>query len=322
LLAFAPTHDFSRLWTFTNFSGEAGGNVWPQSDSLVYLFALSLLLPIYTITGYDASAHTSEETYKAAHSVPRGIIHSVLWSSLAGWVMLWAMVIAIPDMAEGAKQGWNVFFYMMGAVMPGWLAKLLFLFILIAQFLCGLATVTSASRMIFAFARDGGLPFISKWVSKVSPRFRTPVAAIWTGAVLEFLFVWMAQTVSIGGTNIYTIVVNATLIFLFLSFTVPIALGFFAIGTSKWPKMGPWDMGIPLYRFFAILSVLCMGLIIYIAVQPPNDKVLWITLVFLALTALVWVLFENKRFQGPPVGEMIKKRQAEILAAEKAVGEI
>ena len=65
-----------------------------------------------------------------------------------------------------------------------------------------------------------------------------------------------------------------------------------------------------------------MGLIIYIAVQPPNDKVLWITLVFLALTALVWVLFENKRFQGPPMCEMIKKRQAEILAAERAAGEI
>ena len=140
--------------------------------------------------------------------------------------------------------------------------------------------------------------------------------------MLEFLFVWMAQTVSIGGTNIYTIVVNATLIFLFLSFTVPITLGIFTIGTEKWPTMGPWDIGISLYRLFAVLCVLCMGLIIYIAVQPPNDKVLWITLAFLVLTAIIWYVFENKRFQGPPIGEMIKKRQAEILAAERAVGEI
>jgi F0F1-type ATP synthase membrane subunit b/b' len=57
-------------------------------------------------------------------------------------------------------------------------------------------------------------------------------------------------------------------------------------------------------------------------VQPPNDKVLWITLAFLVLTAILWYAFENKRFQGPPIGDMIKKRQAEILAAEKAVGEI
>jgi amino acid transporter len=321
-LIYAPTHDFSRLWTFTNYSGEPGGGVWPQSDSLIYLFALSLLLPIYTITGYDASAHTSEETYKAAHSVPRGIVDSVLWSALVGWLMVCAIVIAIPDLAEGAKQGWTVFFSTLSAIMPNWLVQLLYLFIFIAQFLCGLATVTSASRMIYAFSRDGGLPFISKWVSSVSPKYRTPVAAIWTSALLEFLYVWMAQTMSVGGTNIYTIVVNSTLIFLFLSFTVPIALGFFAIGTKKWPAMGPWDIGIPLYRLFAVLSVLGMALIIYIAVQPPNDKVLWITLVFLAITAVIWVLFENKRFQGPPIGDMIKKRQAEILAAERAVGEI
>ena len=86
--------------------------------------------------------------------------------------------------------------------------------------------------------------------------------------------------------------------------------------------MGPWDIGISLYRLFAVLSVLGMVLIIYIAVQPPNDKVLWIVLAFLVLTAILWVLFENRRFQGPPIGDMITKRQAEIVAAEKAVGEI
>ena len=59
----------------------------------------------------------------------------------------------------------------MTAIMPNWLVQLLYLFIFIAQFLCGLATVTSASRMIYAFSRDGGLPLISEWVSKVSPKY-------------------------------------------------------------------------------------------------------------------------------------------------------
>ena len=45
-LYFAPSLDFSRLWTFTNFSGEAGGNVFPQSDNMFYLFLLCLLLPV------------------------------------------------------------------------------------------------------------------------------------------------------------------------------------------------------------------------------------------------------------------------------------
>ena len=229
-------------------------------------------------------------------------------------------MIAIPDMAAGAKQGFNVFFWELSTIMPAWLYNLLYVLIFIAQFICGLATVTSTSRMLFAFNRDGGLPFISKWVSTVSMRYRTPVAAIWTGAVLEFLFVWLAETVSIGGSNIYTITVNATLIFLFLSFTVPIAIGFFVIGTPKWPHMGPWNIGIPLYKLFAVLSVLGMILIIYIAIQPPNQQVLWITLGFLVLAAILWFAFENRRFKGPPVGAMIAKRQAEIAAIEARFG--
>ena len=83
-LGAADTWDFGRLFTFANFSGEAGGNVWPGT-SATWVFLLGLLLPIYTITGYDASAHTSEETLKAAHSVPRAMVGSVLWSALFGY---------------------------------------------------------------------------------------------------------------------------------------------------------------------------------------------------------------------------------------------
>ncbi|TIM18956.1 MAG: amino acid permease, partial [Mesorhizobium sp.] len=274
-LVFAPAIDISRLWTFTNYSGDAGGGVFPQTDSMSYLFLLCLLLPVYTITGYDASAHTSEETLKAAHSVPRAIVSSVLWSSLIGWVMLCAIVLA----------------------------------------------VTSASRMLFAFSRDGGMPIGSASLAKVNPTWRTPVNAIWTAAILEILYVFLAQFISIGGTNIYTIVVNSTLVFLFLSFIIPIVLGMLAFGTAKWPTPGPWNLGAGLFKLFCALSIVGMVIIFYIAIQPPNDKVLYITIGFIVLTALLWFGFENRRFQGPPIGDQIAKRQAAIKAAEVAIGE-
>jgi amino acid transporter len=320
-LAFAPSWDFSRLWTFTNYSGEAGGSVWGKSDSMFYIFALGLLLPVYTITGYDASAHTSEETKMAAHSVPKSIIMAVLWSSLAGWVMLSAFVIAIPDMNAGAASGWGVFFGTMSAIAPYWLVKLLYIAIFVAQFLCGLATVTSVSRMIFAFSRDGGLPVGSKALASVSSTHRSPVAAIWTGATLSFLFVWGALFTKIGEASLYVTVVNATLIFLFLSFAIPIVLGFFAYGTAKWPKPGPWNIGAGPFKLIGVLTVIAMAIIIYIAIQPPNDKVAWITLGFVVLSVIVWFVFEQRRFKGPPIGAEVAKRQAEIAAAEKAVGE-
>ena len=151
--------------------------------SNAWVFPLGLLLPIYTITGYDASAHTSEETLKAAHSVPRAMVMSVLWSAIFGYLLPGAFVLMIPNMDEAAKQGWNVFFWAFDQQVNPVVKEILYLAIFVAQLLCGLATVTSASRMIFAFSRDGGLPG-SAALAKVSPTYRTPVAAIWTGAVL------------------------------------------------------------------------------------------------------------------------------------------
>ncbi|MES2916299.1 MAG: amino acid permease [Pseudomonadota bacterium] len=320
-LYFAPAIDISRLWTFTNFSGEAGGNVFPASTSIAYLFLLSLLLPVYTITGYDASAHTSEETKNAAESVPRGIVSAVLWSSLIGWIMVSAITLAIPDLAAAASQGWGMFFATMDAIMPSGLKSLLYLGILITQLLCGLATVTSASRMLFAFSRDDGMPVGSKTLASVSPKYRTPVAAIWTATVLCILYVVLAMSIKIAGTSIYVIVVNSTLVFLFLSFTVPLVAGLLAYGTAKWPNPGPWAMSAGVYKLVTVLAVVGMAVILFIAVAPPNERVLYVVLGFIVLALILWVAVESRRFEGPPTGDKIAARKAAIAAAEAAVGE-
>lgn len=320
-LVSAPSFEFARLFTFSNYTGTEGASlVWPFAVSGGMAFLLGLLLPIYTITGYDASAHTSEETVKAAHSVPKGMITSVVWSAVFGYVMLCSFVLMLPNMDDAAKQGWNVFFWAMDSQVNPTVKEILYFLIFISQFLCGLATVTSLSRMIFAFSRDKGLPG-SAALSKVSPKHRTPVAAIWVGAILSVLFVWFTSAITIAGTPAYSIVVSCTVIFLFLSFALPIALGFVAIGTPKWPAMGPWNIGAGAFRVVAVLVILAMALIFYIGIQPPNDWALPITIGFFVITAVVWFAFENKRFKGPPIGDEVARRQASIAAAEKAVGE-
>ena len=119
LLVAAPHIDFARLVTFTNFTGDAGGGVWPENGSLFMAFLLGLLLPAYTVTGFDASAHTSEETRQAATNVPKGMLRAVIWSFVFGYVMVCAFVLAMPSVEEGAKEGANVFYWLMsGSSMP------------------------------------------------------------------------------------------------------------------------------------------------------------------------------------------------------------
>ena len=319
-LAFAPSWDISRLFTFSNYTGTEGASaVWPVALSTSMAFLVGLLLPIYTITGYDASAHTAEETKNAAVALPKGMVSAVIWSSLFGYLMLCAFVLMIPNMDDAAKQGWNVFFWAMGAQVPEGIRTALYALIFVSQFLCGLATVTSVSRMLYAFSRDGGIPGVSGMLAKVSPAWRTPVNAIWAGSILSVLFVWFTSTITIAGTPAYSIVVSCTVIFLFLSFALPIGLGLFAYGGPKWPTPGPWSMGGFLFRIVAILSLISMALIFYAGIQSPNDWALQITVGFIVLSLLIWVLFENRRFKGPPIGAEIARRQAEIKAAEAAL---
>jgi amino acid transporter len=292
MLAFATSFDFSRLVTFSNFSGPAGGDVWPQTSNLAWLFLLGFMLPAYTVTGFDASAHTSEETIGAAHHVPRGIVRSVAVSGVCGWIMLSAVVLAIPNMEQAASQGANSFHWIAEQVLPAGLWTLLALGIVVAQFFCGLATVTSASRMAYAFARDGGLPY-SRYVRSVSPRFRTPAVAIWTMSLLSVAFVIHTAT--------YSTITGACTIFLYISYVIPTVLGLFAYGRS-WTQMGPWRMSGAMYRTMAIISVVGCGLILLVGVQPPNDKNLWTVPGALLLSALVWFGYERRRFQGPPEG--------------------
>src|SRR5262249_32279211 len=124
----------------------------------------------------------------------------------------------------------------------------------------------------------------------------------------------------IAGTPAYSIVVSCTVIFLFLSFTVPITLALFTYGTSKFPAPGPWNLGGPLFRLVCVLSIIAMAVIIFAGIQPPNDWALPITVGFILLPLIIWVLSENRRFKGPPIGDEIKRRQAEIKAAEAALG--
>ena len=309
LLAAADAWEPARLVTFTNYSGQPSPSpIWPAASSLPWLFALGFLLPAYTITGFDASAHVSEETIGAAINVPRGIVRSVLVSGIAGWIMLAAVVLAMPDLDRGAEQGSGVFFWTLREVLPVWGWRLLCGAIAVAQYLCGLATVTSASRMAYAFARDGGLP-ASHLLRRVCPRFRTPDVAIWTVAAASFLF-----TVY---TPVYSTITAVCVIFLYISYVLPSALGLVAYGRT-WTRMGPWQLGI-WYRPLAAVSVLGCLFLIVIGMQPPNDKALWVVGGSVAVLATLWFVVAREHFAGPPVGVISIQRQEEIFEEEEVV---
>lgn len=289
LLAYNQTPlDFSRLFTFTNFTG-AEGSVWPASEGVVFPFLIGLLLAIYTITGFDASAHISEETKDAARAVPKGIVSSVIYSAIFGYIMICTFVLVMPDVATGVKQGFGFFDALLGSLPPA-LKTALSIGIFTVNFLCGLACLTSTSRMMFAFARDGGLP-VSNMLRKVSPTLKTPVVAIWVSATLAIVATLYAAA--------FSVLAVGCAVFLYISYIMPTAAGILAEGKT-WKHKGPFDLG-GWSKPIGVLAVLGGGFLVFVGIQPPNEKVLYVTVAMLVVMAVFWFVFgERNRFKGPP----------------------
>src|SRR5260221_11432044 len=189
------------------------------------------------------------------------MMRSVFWSFLFGYIMVCSFVLAMPSVAEGAKQGGNVFYWLIGgSAMSAALKSLLAIGLVLANYLCALAGLTSTSRMIFAFARDGGFP-ASRWLRFVSPSYRPPVHAIWVGAVLAFLLTLY--------TPAFLTLAAGCAVFLYISYAMPAAAGLLAEGKS-WRKKGPFQLGV-FSKPLAALTVLGAAILYVIGVQPPND---------------------------------------------------
>lgn len=320
----APSIDLGKAFTFTNNTGAPGGELTAATSPLM-AFIIGLLYPLFTITGFDASAHTSEETVNARETVPRGMLHSVLWSIVFGFVMIVAMIMAIPDLKAAAATGWASFNNLVLATLVGsFMGKVLIVGILIANFLCALAAVTSTSRMIYAFARDDGLPF-SNMLKSVSPKYRTPVAAIWATFLLCTLL--MAVTTPL---NAFAALSTGCAMYLYISYGMPVIAGFFAEG-KKWTEFGPFRLG-GLSKLFAVI-VMIGTLVVIVAGHAfvpsiPADAAKGTAFVpglayytggLIVFLGVLWFAVEKKRFKGPPMGEEIARRQAAIAAQEKAL---
>ncbi len=280
--------DVSRLFTFTNFTGQEG-SMWPASSSGLMVFLSGLLLTIYTITGFDASAHTAEETHNAAENVPKGIVSSVLWSALFGFGLVATFVLVMPDLAEGVKNGLG-FFAALLSPLPAGLKAVLGVGIFIVNYLCALAGLMSTSRMLYAFARDGGLP-MSDMLKAVEPVQKAPVAAIWATAIASFVATLYGDA--------FVVLSTACAVFMYISYIMPTAVGFFVEGKS-WTKKGPFDLGV-WSKPIALLAVIGGLTLIFVGIQPPNQKVLYLIIGLSVFLLLFWFVFgERRRFKGPP----------------------
>src|SRR5438093_3421623 len=177
VLIFVPDHHqntsfvFSQTFNNTGFHGGAthGAFFW------FYILPVGFILTMYTQTGYDASAHTAEETRDAAIGAARGVWRSVFFSAIAGWFVLLAFVFAATDVkAINAGGGGSIPIF--ESALTSAAAKAVILIATIGQIFCGMAGLTSASRTWYAFSRDRAIP--GWWLFRRLNHHRVPSYAV------------------------------------------------------------------------------------------------------------------------------------------------
>jgi amino acid transporter len=288
------------------------------TGGLALAFVLGLLQAQWTYTGYDASAHLAEETIMARLNSAWGVFLSVAVSAIVGYVMLLILTLHVPDIAATVNPAnAPAVLYIVYENLTTFFADLVSLIIGGAMWLCGLSSITSMSRMWFAFARDGGMPGYTL-IRRIHPQWRTPVWAIVITCGLAVLLTLYAA--------LYSVVVAVSTTALYLAYAIPIYLNARnkrrKQGEYTTPETAPWSL-----RGWGSLinwvAVLWVGVITLLFSIPPNELAGWSLIVLGLFMALYWQLDAKHRFTGPqPVAEAELRRLEAEMAEIAADGDV
>jgi amino acid transporter len=315
VLIFVPSNHQSADFVFTetiNNSGFSEGSV-SSVFFIFYVLPLGFLLTQYTITGFDSCAHVSEETHDASMSAAKGVWRSIFYSALIGYVVLLAITFAASDVAaiNNADNGFGVgssIAIFDSAMSPAWV-KLVLIISTVGQLFCGMACLTSASRMCYAFSRDGAIPGWRIW-SRVNRR-GIPFNAVIFMAVAALIITLPALTSNSAGVPVaFLAVVSITVIGLYIAYGIPIFLRLRA-GDKFQP--GPWTLGKK-YKWmctFSVIWIILISILFSLPVSPAgvpwNDEFDWSAvnyapiMVFglILIVWLAWVVRAKNTFKGP-----------------------
>lgn len=298
VLAKAPTHQ-SAKFVFATFNDGTGDPGWSVRASPAYVACVGVLMSQYTITGFDASAHLSEETRKASWSAPIGVISSVGFSALFGFFVILSFLFSIQDFDNtvGSSYGQPVLQIFVDVFGDDG-AVVLMCLIIICVWHCGLFSMTSNSRMMFAFSRDGGIP---RFFHKVDDKFRSPIRTVWLAAFLAFCL----ALPSLGSSVAFAAATSIATIGLYISYGLPILLGLIYSKAFN-ARKGPFNLGL-LSKPVAVIAVMWIGFISIIfclpTANPVTSQTLNYTVVAVGIIAVfslsAWILTARKWFVGP-----------------------
>jgi amino acid transporter len=142
--------DWGNLWS-TGTVPEAGWFSWLGP------VMLATVLGSFTLLGFESAANLAEETQEPRRVVPKAMIRALLAAGVIGMIFLIAAAVATSDVNATTADPAPVAFVLRD-VLGSSIEKIFLFFICVSMFCCGLITMVTNSRLVWAMARDRRLP--------------------------------------------------------------------------------------------------------------------------------------------------------------------
>ncbi|PQE25129.1 amino acid permease protein [Rutstroemia sp. NJR-2017a BVV2] len=216
-----------QVWSIQN------GTDWPDGIAVL----MSFIAIIWTMSGYDAPFHLSEECSNANVASPRAIVMTSGIGGLMGWALQLVVAYTVIDIEEVLDsplgQPWASYLVQ---VMPQKIALAVLAITIMCGFFMGQGCMVAASRVTFAYARDDCFPF-SWWMKRVNKYTYTPVNAVWFNTTVGILLLLLI----FGGSVAIGAIFSVGAIAAYVAFTIPIFIRVFFVGDRF--RRGPWHLG-------------------------------------------------------------------------------
>jgi amino acid transporter len=300
-------HDLGFLFTTqgvedvaTNPLGLDFGGSWLAAA------LIAVLAPVYIFYGFESAGDIAEETKDAGRQVPRAMRAALIWGGVTSLILTAALLLAMPkdDAVASTVDGGGVPFIL--GQLPSGLQDFLLLLIIFAFFSCGTSVQGAGSRLAFSYARDGALP-ASSWLSRVHPRFGTPVNALVGGAVVTLLFGLLvfaspSKDLHIGfitypaDVNALVALVSFGVSGIYLSFLLTVIASIVARSRGWVPEgkfqLGKWGWVVSLIAL-AYLGLMLINVVAPTGLDSPRAyfNLDWITLLVMFVIFVVGLLF-------------------------------
>ena len=295
-------HGFSYLFT-TQGVQHAKTNPLGLDFNGSYFGALmiAVLAPVYIFYGFESAGDISEETKDAGRQVPRAMRHALIWGGVSSFIIVAALLLSIPSKGGFAAAVTGGVPYIL-AQLPSWIQDFALLLLIFAFFSCGSSVQGAGSRLMFSYARDGALP-AAKWISSVHPRFKTPVNALLSGAVVTALFVLLefaspSHNVHIlwftypANTNVLVSLISFGTSGIYLSFLLTV-IGAGIARARGWVPEGKFQLGRWAWPVIIVAGLYLLAMLINMVaptgLTSPRGyfNLDWITLVVMIIVLIV-----------------------------------